>query len=206
MNRSCKRLHILIENNAFLWRDFEFTRTFTLNSKDLKNILKHSRGFERYLLGFWRINCEVENLNFIFKHGFQNSPKLYWLDLSYCGISTLSFLSCTPNLKILHLAHCYSLHDDEARYIRSCDKLNDLDISCTNMTADTVVHHIASNKKIGLTSLNVKGLIMTVEDFDCILQRFVKTLKFLHASDPVEEEEQLLLQNILQQYETVSFQ
>lgn len=50
VNRTCKRLHSLIEENSILWRYFEFDIELAVKSSDLERILQHSSCFRRFLL------------------------------------------------------------------------------------------------------------------------------------------------------------
>lgn len=79
VNRICRRLNDLIVQCSSLWRIFDFKNPALINGEKLKGILKHSQGFERFLIGFWRIDCKIEKLNEIFQQGFYGSPNLYWI-------------------------------------------------------------------------------------------------------------------------------
>lgn len=200
VNRICRRLNDLIVQCSSLWRIFDFQNLASINGEKLKGILKYSQGFERFLIGFWRIDCKIEKLNEIFQQGFYGSPNLYWMDLSNCQLSSLSFLPFVPNLQILCLAHCTNLVDKELKFLSQCKYLDQIDLSFTFITGREVIQHIVTNHNINLTPLDMRGTQVSVENCSSILKRFSETLLFFSINRPQFDTEKQHLEEIAANY------
>jgi len=57
VSRTCRRLNEGIKNNLSVWKDISMYFCVDLNKTDLQRILRHSRGFETFLLPYAHIEC-----------------------------------------------------------------------------------------------------------------------------------------------------
>lgn len=177
VNRTCKRLHSLIEENSILWRFFEFDIELAVKSSDLERILQHSSCFRRFLLP--RSNFEIQLPNTIIEGSLERCRYLYWLDLSDSTITSLSFLRKTPELEVLDLTGCKLLHDSEFLEIHNCTKLDHLFLSFTNITPYTFV---AVASKQNLITLDGCGIELNVSQCKRILKENCRHLQYFSLS------------------------
>ena len=66
VNRTCSRLHYLIETTSSLWTDVsnDFCEETTIT--DLRRFLRHASGFETLILPYANIGCPSYELDFLF--------------------------------------------------------------------------------------------------------------------------------------------
>lgn len=138
VNRTCQRLHCIIENNSKLWKDISTDSCMVLHLPDLERLLRHSTGFESLLLPYADINCFTFELDFLFTNNLCNAKNLVWLDLSRCHLSTLCFLQHTKSLKILNVSECINLVDKDFEVISLCKELDQLWLSYNNILPRTI--------------------------------------------------------------------
>ena len=101
------------------------------------------------------------------------------MDLSETPLSTLGFLCCCPNLRILNLSHCINLSDIDFAAIKQCNTIDQLYLSFTDVAPSTVCE-IVSEKK--LIVLDVAGVKFNKIDCKNLLERCYSCLLFLHLS------------------------
>lgn len=111
-----------------------------------------------------------------------------------------SFLPFVPNLQILCLAHCTNLVDKELKFLSQCKYLDQIDLSFTFITGRGVIQHIVTNHNINLTSLDMRGTQVSVENCSSILKRFSETLLFFSINRPQFDTEKQHLEEIAANY------
>ena len=179
VNRTCKRLHNIIEENSILWRFFEFETIIIVGTIELKRILKHSAAFRRLFLPYSTRSFDAPLLDLMFVTAFAKSRHLYWLDISDSPISTLCFLRCTSGLSVLNLSGCKNLTDCDFHVISNCKELDHLYLSFTNITQRKFVE-IAS--KLNLISLDGCGIKLSIPQCIEILQGDCRHLDYFQLS------------------------
>lgn len=78
VNRTCKRLKSIIEDNSVLWRFFDFDSELNVKPCDIERILQHSSCFRRFLLPHRHFEVPVPD-HFI-ESSLEKCKYLYWLD------------------------------------------------------------------------------------------------------------------------------
>ena len=177
VNRTCKRLNSIIEDNSVLWRFFDFDSELSVKPCDIERILQHSSCFRRFLLPHRHFEVPVPD-NFI-ESSLEKCKYLYWLDLSDSLISSLRFLQKTPALEVLDLTGCKFLKDSEFTEIHNCANLDHIYLSFTNITPETFVE-IAS--KQNLITLDGYGIKLNVSQCEKILKGICRNLQYFSLS------------------------
>lgn len=174
-NRVCKRFYYLIKNSSILWREIDFHHPVSISNKDqLHYLLNHARKFQTFLLGFHSLDIELADIDFAFVEKISKAVSLHWLDISGCKISTLCYLKNLTNLKIVNLSECKNLVDDDFQVLKHCIKLDQLHVSFTNITANTVIE--ISSRVLKLSVLDVCGIELSIQNCEQILQNNYHTL------------------------------
>lgn len=96
-------------------------------------------------------------------------------------IVSVVFAFCS---KSANLAHCTNLMDKELKFLSQCKYLDQIDLSFTFITGRGVIQHIVTNHNINLTSLDMRGTQVSVENCSSILKRFSETLLFFSINRP----------------------
>jgi len=109
-----------------------------LNKTDLQRVLRHSRGFETFLLPYAQIECCAFEIDFLFSTNLVNAKNMYCLDISQCKLSTLCFQRYMSSLKIVNVSECLNLVDEDFQVISSCNNLEQLFLSLTNISCITI--------------------------------------------------------------------
>lgn len=143
----------------------------------LKRILKHSLGFQTFLIPNAELSYAVYEIDFLLTTNLPNSKFLYWLDISCSNVSTLCFLSLMPSLEILNVSECRNLDDCDFHVLEKCENLDQLYLSYTNVNPETVV-------KLQLTVLDLSGVMMKVSQCDKLLN---PDMLFFQVSFATEE-------------------
>ena len=190
VNRTCKRLHSIIEENSYLWRNVETDNCVEISSNHLRRILKHSSRIESFLLPFADILCETYELDYLFVTRLCYSKHLYWLDLSKSHLSTLCFLQHTPALTLLNLSECFNLVDSDFNVISTCKNLDQLYLGFTNISSSTVVN-ICS--QLQLMVLDLSGIYINSHECNSVINEWMFIL-FVTFSEEVQVHEVVELQ------------
>lgn len=180
VNRTCKRLNNIINCNSVLWRNISIENDeVTLSEESLQQLLEHSSGFWTFLIPFVQLTCKTPDVDWLFVKGFGKAKELYWLDLSECKLSTLSFLTCLPNLQIVNLCGCYNLVDEDFFAIQKCCKLEQLYVSFTKIKPSTIVL-LAS--KLNLSVLDACAIPLSINNIQSIFDFSYGTLLYVHLT------------------------
>lgn len=191
VNRTCKRLNEIIEHTSTLWKDISTEYCcLVAGTNDLKRILKHSVGFETFLIPFADLSCHVFEIDFLLSTQLCKAKQLYWLDISQCKVSTLCFVQYLPSLRILNVSECNNLVDQDFSVIATCKNLDHLYISYTNILPCTVVYVCT---KLELLVLDLSGIRMTVNQCDSIIFQCMVAFytSLVHADDHADAVKQL---------------
>ncbi|KAJ8319296.1 hypothetical protein KUTeg_004387 [Tegillarca granosa] len=197
VSKTCKTFYNIIRQNSVLWKHFYFEEfnVVELSESQLQSILTHSVQFREFLIPETELKLEVPTIDLLFTNHFCNSKFLYWLDLTYCRLSTLGFLKCLTNLEILNLSNCVNLIDEDFLAVAHCTKLDQLHLSFTKVSPHSVLK-LAS--KLKLISLDICGVDLTVAHCYGILERCYESIMFIHLTLAIGENEQEF--EILQSY------
>lgn len=150
--KGCSRLFTAI---LFYGDIFSIEHPLELQKKDLQVILRHSVAFHEFLIPRATLRCSTPEVDFLFTTGLCNAKSLYWLDLTCCSVSTLGFLQCIPNIKILNLSECANLVDADVEVISTLHTLDHLYLSFTNITPNAIVRICAY---LRLSVLDTSGI------------------------------------------------
>lgn len=112
----------------------------------------------------------------------------------------VSYRLCRFCLLFLILAHCTNLVDKELKFLSQCKYLDQIDLSFTFITGRGVIQHIVTNHNINLTSLDMRGTQVSVENCSSILKRFSETLLFFSINRPQFDTEKQHLEEIAANY------
>lgn len=188
VNRTCKKLHEVIENNSYLWRNIDFDYFVSLNAPELERLLRHSSCLQTCLLPFALDTCGAHELDILFTANLCNLKQLYWLDISHSQISTLCFLRRAPSLTILNVSECPNLVDADFTVVATCNKLDQLYLSFNNIQSETVLEVCS---QLTLTVLDLSGIRLTVRDCDSLItsnliQLYVSFVEGVNETEIVE--------------------
>lgn len=179
VSKTCKRLYTIIYENSRLLRHCYFDFPLELTETQLQAILKHSVGFEEFLIGCATIKCSITSLNLLLTENLSHCNFLYWLDLTGCRLSTLCFLKNLKSLQILNLSECCNLTDEEFEIIVNCKNLDQLYLSYTTVKPMTIISIVS---KLRLISLDVCGIGLSVRQCNDIIECTYSTLDFLYLT------------------------
>lgn len=90
--------------------------------------------------------------------------------------------------------------DKELKFLSQCKYLDQIDLSFTFITGRGVIQHIVTNHNINLTSLDMRGTQVSVENCSSILKRFSETLLFFSINRPQFDTEKQHLEEIAANY------
>lgn len=194
INRTCKKLNI--DHTHVLWKNFEFNDTLKLSKKDIEYILKHSIQFENLNLACTTFTCYFGEIDYAFPRRL-NGTHLILLNLSETRISTLCFLLESPNIEILDLSGCKNLIDEDFLIIRKCQKVEQLYLSFTHVSTESLK---AITYSLTLFTLDVCGIKFSLADCDAILRHSYKSLLFFYSSVLDTEEREAFETEIIDHY------
>lgn len=186
VNRTCKRFNRLINCHLSLWTTFVFDEVH-VSSEDLTYILKHSKNARKFLFGRTNYQCSVAEVDLAFAKYLSIANKLYWLNISESITSTLCFLTSLRDIQILDVSGCKNLINEDFAVIGSCRKLEQLYISFTNATAETIIN---ITKHAQLLVLEARAIEFSLEQCRQELEQ-QSSLLYLHISllNSVSQEE-----------------
>jgi len=124
-------------------------------------------------------DCRVCDIDYNFIKYFDKAKSLFWMTLVDAPISTLGFLVNVPNLQILNLTGCKNLVDADFLAVASCKNLDQLYLSFTKVSPETLIN-ITTGKR--LTALDVSGVKLKLQHCHDILRYSWETLLFFHLS------------------------
>ena len=180
VSRTCKTLHSLVHSNSVLCEVFEFDHRIELSIADLQKILSHSKTYQRFMLFSGALdNCRVCDIDYTFIKYFQKAEQLYWLNVTDAPISTLGFIVNAPNIQLLNLSGCKNLLDVDFAVIADCTKLDQLYLSFTHISPETLVSIIRGRR---LTVLDICNVQLSIEHCEQILAGCWETLLYFHLS------------------------
>jgi hypothetical protein len=174
VNRTCSRLYSVIENNSVLWKDISPDFCVGLKLHDLKRLMRHSHGFETYLLPYANYECFIYELDFLFTTGLSNAKHLYWLDISFSQISTLCFLRYLPSLCILNVSECPNLINADFIVLSLCQKLDQLYLAYTRILPETIA---LTCSQLDLIVLDISGIPVSVDICERIISQCMISLQ-----------------------------
>ena len=171
-----------------LWRNINFDFQVNLSYDHLQRILEHAAGFWSFLIPFVHLDFLTPDIDWLLFNGLCKAKALYWLDLSECKLSTLSFLHCLPNIQILNLSGCHNLVDEDFLAIQRCLKVEQLYVSFTNITPSTIVF---LSSKLTLSVLDACAVPLGRDDIELIFNCCYRTLLHVHLtlSNDIDEAE-----------------
>jgi hypothetical protein len=156
VSRTCITLWNLISTTSYLWRNFDFHNELSFSEDSLCQILKHSRKFEIFNIPIGSVyHCCVSNIDFVFAREFQFSPRLQWLSLVDCPLSTLCFIKQIPNLEIVNFTGCKNLKDDDFIILKNCPGLEQIYFSFTDVKPQTILEIVRGKS---LTVIDACGI------------------------------------------------
>jgi hypothetical protein len=176
-NRTCKAFNNIITTTSYLWREFEFDNPVHFYKGTLERIFQHSRKFESFIIPASGYSYLAPDIDFLFSKHFQGN-KLYWLNISQCPISTLCFLKQCLNLQILSVDGCKNLVDEDFLAIRYCNKIDQLYVSFTRISPNTIIKILEQNQ---LIVLDACGVQFSLEQCSAVMETS-KSLLFFHLS------------------------
>lgn len=192
VNRTCKKLHAIIESNSFLWRDIEPDFCVSLTANDLERILKHSIYFETFDIPFVEIKCQTYEIDFLFSTNLCNCKYLYLLNISKSAVSTICFLRHMPLLQILNVSECSNLVDADFSVLSTCKNLNQLYVSYTNISSRSIIN-ICS--KLNLLVLDLSGIRVNVHVLDRVINESMLAVYATFAAEVENNDIEVLKQN-----------
>lgn len=154
-----KRFHYLINETSSLWKNFEFDFPLEFEYKHLENVVKHSKGIQRFHIPYATVHASSYELDFLFSTQLSRA-NVYSLDLTGCRLSTLCFLQCFRNLQILNISECKNIISEDLEAVLPLTQLERLYISFTNIEPDTIVR--VCSRLSNLILLDVSGIKLTV--------------------------------------------
>lgn len=161
VNRTCKTLRNIIENQHILWRNIIFEHQVTIDNNVLDRLVKHSKQFVIFVIPYSAYKCNATDLDYTLTREFRRSTSLYWMSLADMPLSTLSFLKSTPNLEILNLSGCRNLVNADFLVLKSISSLQQLYVSFTAVTAATLVEIVKGKSIIVLDACGVSFTVAT---------------------------------------------
>jgi len=136
VSRVCTKFSWLIKTAPVLWKFLTFPHQIQVSKDSIKLILKHSRFIVDLTIGCALYSSTTPDVDFEFTRAtFTN---LSCLDISESLVSTLCFLKTAPALTILDVSGCKHLIDEDFDAINNCNLLEQLYVSFTNISADTL--------------------------------------------------------------------
>ena len=186
VSRTCKRFYMVVDGNSVLWRHFSVDCAVEAEEGHLSKILRHSISFLEFLIPYASLNVSVSAIDFHLTTGLCNAKQLYWLDLSGCKLSTLSFLQFMPNVEILNVSECTNLIDADFDVITNLNNLNQLFVSFTNVKPETIIRICESST---LTVLDTSGIPLNIEQCARVL---TTELLFFYLTLERDDEEPFL--------------
>ena len=188
VNRTCTVFNELIKKSSILWERFEFedlTEPLNIKKDDLSFILKHSAAFRTFILPPSSVFCKSYEIDYLFST-LLHSKSLYWLTLTDLPISTLCFITYTPNIEVLNLTGCTNLVDNDFLILQNATKLDQIYLSFTSVQPTTVCKIV---KGKNLTVIDVCGVQFTISQCREVLQHCRDTLLYFHLTldDSVSE-------------------
>ena len=193
-----RRFHHIVHSSSILWRHFSSDSPLDLSITDLSQILKHSVAFIEFLIPCAQLNCSSADIDLLFVQELRKARSLYWLDLTECRLSTLCFLPFLINVEILNLSDCKNLISEDFEVISSLKKLDQLYLSFTNISPDTIVRVC---EPLTLTVLDTTGISLNIEHCVRILK---PELLFFHVTLESEEDEIWLKGLVARQYKDLT--
>lgn len=193
-----KRFHQIVHGNSTLWRHFSMEHQLEVSIIDLRSILKHSVAFLKFCIPCATLHFSSADIDFLLVKELCNAKSLYWLDLTSCRLSTLCFLPFLSNIEILNLSECGNLVSEDFEVISSLKKLDQLYLSFTNITPETIVRIC---EPLTLTLLDISGIPLTIQHCARIL---TPNLLFFHLTLESQEDEIWLNGLLARQYKELS--
>lgn len=178
-----KKFYDIVQNNSVLWRHFSIDHEIELSLKDLQNILKHSVAFTEFLIPCATLHFDSCNIDFLLVTELCKAKRLCWLDLTGCRLSTLCFIPFLQKIEILNLSECSNLVSEDFEVISSLVKLDQLYISFTNISPETVARICEG---LTLTLLDTAGIPLDVNQCARIIKPDL--LYFHYTPDSLEDE------------------
>lgn len=200
VNRTCKRFNDIIDSHSILWRHFEFDFPLELNeTTTLDSIIeRRARLFRCFCIPEAVCEISAPEIDSILSH-LSVSKHLVWLDLTGAQISTIHFLKGMQKvIEVLILDSCPNISNCDIQVINKCEKLEQLYIGYTNVSANCIVEVIPSR----LHTLECAGILFSVDTLRNLLRIYHRQLQFVTASVlPASND---VLTTLTKEYEDVS--
>ena len=180
VNRTCRTFYELVRQTSVLWEYFEFEHDqhVSIKKRHLEIILKHSQAFRTLIFPPLELECYGYELDLLFA-SFMKSRKLYHLSLVDLPISTLCFVENTPNIEILNLSGCVNLVNDDFLVLKGATRLDQLYLSFTNISGETLCEIVRGKS---LIVLDVSGVPLSLDLCHRVLRLLASTLVAFHLS------------------------
>lgn len=167
-----KHFQDIVQHTPSLWREIIAANDSTDWTPDLfLHVLKHIKQNKKFIIG--HINTNVSSYlldNYFISSVETHRPEyLHHLDISALGVSTLSFLLYTPNIKTLVISECKNIIACDLNILKTLKKLTWLECAFLKVDSAKLVRQFRYFK---LTHLDVAGLPFTPQEIDFTLDLF----------------------------------
>ena len=194
VNRVCRRFYELIKYTPVLWSVVHLDYPLKVSKENLEVLLTYSTKKKTLLLPCTSVLCNIPETDWLFTT--VNFKTLVWLDLTDVRISTLCFLYSAPQLKTLNVSGCKQLIDEDFLVLKSCQKLEQIYVSFTNIAPETL-ELICQNK--ALIVVDACDVHLQLDQCRNILANTVGHIVYLHISlhsSVVEEDFKVQISNL----------
>ena len=167
----------IVNNSSTVWKNIQFNHCVCVDSTALKSIKKHPRNVEKLLLPYSIWSIKTFELDFVLAHS--NLKKLRCLNIAEAPLSTLCFIHCSTNLKVVDVSGCSNLCDRDFEVLVDCSKLEKLYVSFTSISPERL--KCICNRK-SFTILDACNVQLQIVYCENILSNIVGTLLSMHIS------------------------
>ncbi|CAH1782354.1 unnamed protein product [Owenia fusiformis] len=145
------------------WSIINISNT-SLDEDDLKLIKEKCRDSDEFSILGTNTSFDREvvfDFDFYIFDTLTNGENITWLSLDFCPVSTLIVLRHLPNIEILSLLHCNNLVPDDITAIRHCNRIEQLYISHTGITAISLLDVLCRERFENLFCIDCQGIEFT---------------------------------------------